>query len=215
MNIFKIFGFKTSGKDTAKERVFNDKAPVKGSIKFYGLVDWWLNQFTYEERKEIFDKCYIDKEVYFTSRDVVSYLAGMWTQFDDINPIKEKVAQKIYDVFNSQNRSMVISMHFFLLSKMGNIYKQKERPNYKSYLINVCQESIEFSPKAAMAFKQEYKDFLPSHPCFRRLAILFEKEKMFSEAIAICKKAQKEGWSGDWQKRIQRCQTRAEKMANN
>lgn len=49
---------------------------------------------------------------------------------------------------------------------------------------------------------------LPRHPGFDRLAIDAERDNSYAAAIAICKEAQRQGWNGDWKKRIERCEAK-------
>jgi len=46
---------------------------------------------------------------------------------------------------------------------------------------------------------------LPEHPGFDRLAFICERERRFDDAIALCSEARRQGWHGDWDKRIARC----------
>jgi hypothetical protein len=138
----------------------------------------------------------------------------MFTAFINNNEkvIQDKISKKIYRSLDENNNNEVLDMHFFLFQKIGIAYRDKENPLYLINLINACNESIEFSDKAAKAFKAEYKSSLPSHTGFKRLAIIFEKEKRYKEAIKISKKALFKEWSGDnWEKRISRCQKKIEK----
>ncbi|MGC4106440.1 MAG: hypothetical protein QM753_08810 [Thermomicrobiales bacterium] len=52
---------------------------------------------------------------------------------------------------------------------------------------------------------------LPNHPGFQRLAINAEKAKDYGRAIGVCEEAKRQGWNGDWDKRIERCRVRAGK----
>ena len=52
---------------------------------------------------------------------------------------------------------------------------------------------------------------LPMHLGFQRLAINAEKAKDYGRAIEVCEEAKRQGWNGDWDKRIERCQTKAAK----
>ena len=43
------------------------------------------------------------------------------------------------------------------------------------------------------------------HTGYEQLAIILEKQREYDEAIDLCKQAQKQTWSGEWDKRIERC----------
>lgn len=53
---------------------------------------------------------------------------------------------------------------------------------------------------------------LPSHSGYEQLAIILEKQGDFSEAIRLAQQAKQEGWKGDWDKRIDRCQKKLGNM---
>ena len=52
---------------------------------------------------------------------------------------------------------------------------------------------------------------LPSHPGYRQLAIILDKRGEFDEAKKFARKAKEQGWSGDWEKRIARCEAKLAK----
>lgn len=92
----------------------------------------------------------------------------------------------------------------------------------------VARECVALSEAAAVAFRAEEDrhrraaeaaDFardpkeLPSHPGYKRLVIDAEKDGNFAEAIRLCESALAQGWSGDWEKRIERCRKKMGKEA--
>ena len=66
------------------------------------------------------------------------------------------------------------------------------------------------STEAADAFVTEYprSPGLPEHLGYKQLAIICEKERSYDLAIDLSETALKQGWAGDWQKRIDRCNRR-------
>lgn len=79
--------------------------------------------------------------------------------------------------------------------------------------VSSCEKQIAIAPQALIAFKRE--DFPPvSHRGFQQLAIIREKRGDYSEALRLCRQAQKQGWRDghdDWSKRIARLERRAAK----
>lgn len=95
---------------------------------------------------------------------------------------------------------------FFYQSKIEIFYKDRDKPGGLEKAICACRQQIDYAPKAAKAFMKKYKgETLPGHKGYQQLAIILEKEKNFSEAIEVCSQAMEQGWSGEWEKRIQRC----------
>ena len=92
------------------------------------------------------------------------------------------------------------------------IIKDREKPEYLKKAIDACKQQIDLAPKTIDALKTEYKDStLPSHKGYEQLAIILEKQKTYKEAIDLCGQADKQGWAGDWKKRIERCLKKLEK----
>jgi len=101
----------------------------------------------------------------------------------------------------------ILDLHFLYQIKIEIYYKNRDNdPEGINKAILACQQQIEISPKSRIAFKKEYKDSpLPRHIGFEQLAIIYEKQKHFTKAIEISQEALKQGWNGDWEKRIGRC----------
>ena len=101
-------------------------------------------------------------------------------------------------------------MHFFYSTKLEVFYKDRDlRPNGLELAIQSCEQQIANAPAAATAFKQKYDGNLPAHKGYSQLAIILEKQKRYDEAISLCEKAKSQGWAGDWDKRLERCDKRA------
>jgi hypothetical protein len=102
-----------------------------------------------------------------------------------------------------------LDIHFFYQSNIEIFYKDREKPEYLEKAILACRQQIEFAPIAAKAFKKDpafKKDSLPSHKGYHQLAIILEKQNKYQEVIDLCCKAEKQGWAGDWENRIKRCE---------
>jgi hypothetical protein len=80
--------------------------------------------------------------------------------------------------------------------------------------VAACKKQIGISHLAVKAFKKLASDgFIPSHTGYKQLSIIREKESKFDEVISLCKRAQNEGWNGDWGKRIERCLKKLSKQS--
>jgi hypothetical protein len=73
--------------------------------------------------------------------------------------------------------------------------------------IEACKQQIAVSEKAKIAFLKEYCS-LPSHEGYKQLCIIMEKQKNYDEVIRLSKIAKGQGWVGDWDKRIEKCEKR-------
>lgn len=78
----------------------------------------------------------------------------------------------------------------------------------------VARAMVSQSVEVAKMWRLGYPgEDLPSHRGFERLAIDAEKAGLLDESVAWCERAQREGWAGDWAKRIERCKAKAAKVS--
>ena len=199
----------------------NGKKRIKGSIGYFGLEDWWLSAFSDEERR------YIQKifqplgasgdsltsgDISYTSQTAVCFLHALagWFSKEERRPSAYKILEKAEKLSTAETR--ILDVHFLYGEKLKIYYKDRGKTGYLQKAIEACKQQIKLAPKAASAFRAEYKHSpLPSHKGYEQLAIIFEKQKSFRAAIELCAKADKQGWAGDWQKRIERCKKKLEK----
>jgi hypothetical protein len=80
-------------------------------------------------------------------------------------------------------------------------------PSAKDDAIALCEQSIAeaASQKGAAGGK------LPRHHGAEQLAILFEKLKRYDDALRVAKQARDQGWAGDWDARISRCESKRDR----
>jgi len=214
---------KFSKESNNKSSIDHNNIPIKGYIGYYNLAQWWLNEFSNEERDYILKKYILENdenelteiEVYEASPTIVSFLANMYRDFSDDTErtIQQKISKKIYESFDSNDNGMILDMHFFYKKKIEFAQFDKQNSEYYENLISSCNEQIEFAEKAAKAFKKKYKNnSLPSHTGYNRLVITLEKEKRYDDVIKICNQALSQKWAGDWEHRINRCQRKLERQ---
>ncbi len=111
------------------------------------------------------------------------------------------------------NATSVLDMHFLYNYQISLFYKERSDPAYFDKAMEACKRQIEMTDQSLAAFRKDYKssDF-PGHKGYHQLAIIvWEKEKKLDAAITLCKRAIDQGWSGDWEKRIERCKKKLKK----
>lgn len=197
--------------------LFKRKQKVNGIIKYLKLEDWWLNELNDEEREIILstyspmgsEQSIIEGEIYSSSQTQLHFFWGLigWFNKPGMRHIAYKLISKAETLID--NNSYSLDVHFLYSTKLEVCYKDRDlRPNGLELAIKACKQQIENAPAAVASFKQEYGGDLPAHKGFYQLAIILEKQKCYSEAIALCEKAKSQGWAGDWTKRIDRCNKR-------
>lgn len=188
----------------------------EGYIGLFNLKDWWRNSFTEEERRhvvEVFkplggsDNSLVVGKFQTTENDrplgFLSSLAGWFNNPKDRH-IAHKIIVKAEEYVTSEKN--ILDIHFFYPAKMKIFYPERENPAALQEAINACKKQIEIADKTALAFRQEFKDSeLPTHEGYEQLCIILEKQGKLGEAIKLAEQAKKQGWNGDWDKRIERC----------
>jgi hypothetical protein len=123
-----------------------------------------------------------------------------------------------------------LDRHFELQEKLSNTYTPSSEKAVEKG-IQICREMIAISEQAKSAWieqeenqakarqlmgeKAGRKHPLPRHMGFQQLAIIMEKSGNFEEAIKISRQARAQGWNGDWDKRIARCEAKIAKRKIN
>lgn len=185
---------------------------IKGMIGYFDLCDWWLSDFSKSERDYIIkisnSEYLINGNISYTSQTSVDFLSGLASYFNNKNDIAiaYKILKKAESMIESSTK--ILDLHFLYQIKIEIYYKNRNNaPEGINKAILACKQQIEISNKSKKAFKKEYGDEsqLPTHKGFEQLAIIYEKQKNFIKAIEISEEAQKQGWNGDWGKRIERC----------
>jgi hypothetical protein len=200
---------------------FRKKERVGGKIAYFGLSEWWLLDFAVDERALI-RKTYmplgtgdqgIDTGVItFTSQTTLSFLSNVagWFNKEETRHIAYKFLLKA-DEF-SQGDMSIMSKHFAMQSRCETFYKWRELDDLAvQEAINACERGISFSREAAAAFQAEWGD-VPSHYCFKQLAIIEEKRGNLDRALELCRRAREDGWKGDWEARIARLERKKAKL---
>lgn len=195
------------------------KQKIEGDIGYYGLTDWWLSEFSQQERDYIESvyhpmgtsldsKPLTEGQILNSSASASNFLNGLASWFT--GPNYRYIAKKILDKAESLNTVStgfkdILDQHFTLSSMIPVYYRERDTEGVLDKVIDLCKQQIALAPQSAKEFRKEYKgQALPSHVGYEQLIIIFAKQKNFEEAINLCKQAKKEGWSGDWDKRIAR-----------
>lgn len=192
------------------------KPVIKGLIGYHCLSEWWLSEFSNEERNHIVSvytpmgsgqDLLLKANIDGSSSSVVKFLQILAGWFD--NKKDRRLAIKILVRAEESLSDEIPLMDFhFLYHQLIKTHYSNRNNDQKSFdkSIKACEQQIEIASQVAKAFKEELKnDFMPFHTGYNQLVIVKEKEKKYQAVIDLCTKAQKEGWSGDWEHRIERC----------
>jgi hypothetical protein len=194
------------------------KSKVNGQLGYLGLGEWWTESFNETERLHIesvftpLGSSESDRPLTkgnfgpstLTAIALLHALSGWFSKKEDRHLVYIMLEKAISLI---DEKSDALDIHFLFGQVMAMNYKDREKPENMEKALIFAKKQIAMSGTAAYAFKKEYKDScLPSHSGFKQFAIILEKEKKYDEALSLCESAIKEGWAGDWEKRIQRCE---------
>ena len=208
-----------------------DETPAKvspqgeGLIGYYGLTDWWLSTFTEEERRKIQavrptlvvgdnEDIIVSERSYpgFTTGWLENRLSSLAIEF--IGSKEMDIAARLLAKAEEAGGAKLLDRHFAYQGMAQAYYRHRNDDSEALDLaIDACEKQIHLGPEAAKAFlAEDPEDYLPAHHGFQQLAIIREREKDYVEAIRLCKEAMAQGWGGEWEKRIARCENRLAKL---
>lgn len=169
-----------------------------------GLFDFLKGKSVKEEEKRRADK---------------RNIAEMFTLIDENMYVNEHKTTELLEQAYRMTASSVIDRHF-LYNKMIDYYYglREQKPDALDLCIKYCKESIKHTPEFLQSEKEEFRkyhgdkighEYIPPRiPAFQRLAIIYENENKYDEAIKICEIALslnlKDGTKGGFEGRLVR-----------
>lgn len=122
----------------------------------------------------------------------------------NINPVTAKEVDELIKKLEPDTRG-VLDLHFAIQDYIETHYKRREYPSDYHESIVGCMAQIKVQDEAAKQFTLDFPDdSLPSHKGYGQLVIILEKEGRINEAIKFAEQAKRNGWSGDWDNKVNR-----------
>ena len=185
---------------------------TKGYINYFKLNKWWKQSFTSFDRKYIESKfSALGSSITLTKGKILStdlsLIMLIVSLIDYFDAIKDKnIILKFIQLGDARLKtSSITDQHFFHSIKSKFLYKlRKEDDEFLRSSITSAKDQVSLSTKASRSFKSKFGSPLPAHEGYKRLAIYYEQNKQYELAISYCEKALKQGWKGEWEKRIER-----------
>jgi len=198
------------------------RGKIEGDIGYFNLEEWWLSEFDENTREYIVEKyqpmgvpprSLVEGRYDWTSANKASFLSGLagWFQGPKDRHIARKIYKKALELINTSDDPL--DRHFLYQGLIQTYYKDRDNPDYYNLAVEYCKKQIAMQSEAAKKWLKDYpEDTLPAHHGYEQYAIILEKENRFDEAIEISKEADRNGWSGSWKNRIERCTKKIEKL---
>ena len=195
---------------------------MSGLLTQVGLDSWWAEAFTEDERALIRARygligvdggpsCLEECDFNLKGLSDVELASGIANLFqkDGERHIAYKALEKAESLVSSE--TPILDVHFFFATKIKTIYRDVTSSDGILRCMEACQKQIAIAPRAALAFREEYKGPLVEHGGYKRLTMLLEHQADFLECARICYEALEAGWAGDWAVRAARCEMRHRK----
>lgn len=197
---------------------------IDGLVRVLGLDDWWLHELTQCDRDAV-HKSYgpghgeSEGTLSWTTQSRIGFLTNVadWLKGEDTRSTAYKFIQKADEIW--PDGASAIDRHFALAAMCRVFYRWRDTDEFAlDAAIAACKRSLSMHHEVAIVFRQPvhvlpWGSGLPSHHCFKQLAIIEEKRGHFAEAIDLCEEAKQEGWLGDWDKRMARLRKKAAKAS--
>jgi len=177
------------------KRLFGGEKEYGGLIEDLKLVDFW-GELTEEERDKIRETS--DKGLGGSNRDIddpnsnvttsqsasgfLNNKAG-WAISDKDYELAEKLLSESIDRSNDS-----VDLHFAYNHLIKLCYKLRDEDDYLEKCIDYCQKDIKLYEEK-LKDKPLFKENDTRVHAFKRLAIIYKKQKRYEEAIEVCKKA--------------------------
>lgn len=204
---------------------------ISGSLGYFGLNDWWFTAFNDSEReyiKETYNPLTFsidgstqgspltDGNITSTSETragLLGALGGWFKKRPEDRDLANRIIQKAVECGIEDDD--VVGLHFSYQALIKLHYRwRNEFPDALDCAINACQKQIALAPRAAKYLNIDNGDNQLSHVGFEQYAIILDKQGRYQEAIDICRQAERQGWMGGWQQRINRYKKKLTKRKN-
>lgn len=192
---------------------------IKGLIEYFNLINFWENLSPNQQeylRNEfnsglgVNPKSLIDIKIESSNQTKLSFL-GIFLQsprVDSDEILFEKIINQAELAISDCND--ILDIHFYLQAIIIYYYRKRKKNNdFYNLAKESCLRQINIAEEAKISFIRDFGKTLPSHYGYKQYSIILQKEKKYKEAILICTLALKQGWNGDWKKRIVRLKTTA------
>ena len=202
--------------------LFSSMMGPQGLVGYYGLSEWWMGLFTPEETNALEAAYARSPALSRIGQGQLSLTRGMTQGFQAtqsparfltaLAPIVGDVAHDKEPVVWAKAEELglksddVLDLHVVYSGSIKAFYARRdESEDYLDAAMSAAEELVNMAPDAASALlkKRPGRD-LPPHRGFKLLAVAAERDGDYEEALALCREAEEQGWTGDWDVRIER-----------
>lgn len=191
----KIFGFFKKDND---DRIID-------FFKKNNLEEWWLSEFTAEEREHIISESSIlldSRYNYDKSTGEVLYLLAGYINTKNTEGYQHLALLILNKAVNITDDPLILFKIYSELINL-NFEHRHDAEEIKVRIIELCREQIELSASVLELLNRDddsdKKTSILEHPGYQKLAVLKIEDGELEQAEELIKKAKEEGWQGSWE----------------
>lgn len=180
------------------------KKKTEGLISFFNLFDFWDS--LEDSERNLLELKYGDDltkgkpEINGSSSYFLASLSS-FVNTKEHSKLCEKIINESIKLLKDEKSE---NLHFIYDSYIDFFYRNRDSENNLEKAIEYCKKQIELSPESAKEIKNnEFFVSLPIHKGYEQLAIIYKKNKQWQDVIDLCEKGKSEGWTNDFDKRIE------------
>ena len=200
------------------ERIVGRQRQIGGDLDYFGLGAWWHASFSKAERQYM-ETLFVPAGLPAGSRPLtqdhgaptfstpaallVALAACLRAKAED-RDLASQVLAKAEERARTEND--IIGLHFAYQEMIHLHYKWRDQfGNAEDLAFAACHKQTRIAAEAAEALRAKSPEkLLPAHLGFQRTASILEKRGAYEQAIEICRRAKRQGWTGNWAWRMHR-----------
>ena len=197
-------------------KIFGKRSQSTGQLRHLGLTGWWNSAFSPAERDylEAALRTLVlpansksltkgrEPTAFQTAASLLTALADQLSERAQDRDLASRVLAK------AEHRALAeddtLGLHF-VYDQMIRLHSHWNDTfaDARDLAFAACRKQVRLAPQAARALRQRHPgERLPTHLGYLLASVTLEQVEAYEPAIELCRRAQSEGWTGDWPLRI-------------
>ena len=197
-------------------KIFGKRSQSTGQLRHFGLTGWWNSSFSATER-DTMEAAFRTLAPPANSRPPTTgqKSTGFQTAASLLTVLADRLSERAQDrdlasrvLAKAEHRALAeddtLGLHF-VYDQMIRLHSHWNDTfaDARDLAFAACRKQVRLAPQAARALRQRHPgERLPTHLGYLLASVTLEQVEAYEPAIELCRRAQSEGWTGDWPLRI-------------